>query len=62
LGTPNSEDISYITNEGALKYVRSLPKRTKQPMASLYPKANAVGLDLLNKMLTFNPFKRFTIE
>jgi len=62
LGTPTPDDMSYITNEGALKYVKSLPKRTKQSWATLYPNANAVGLDLLSKMLTFNPYKRITIE
>ena len=29
LGTPKSEDMQYISNEGAIKYIRSLPKRTK---------------------------------
>jgi hypothetical protein len=29
LGTPTADEMSYITNEGALKYVRSLPKRTR---------------------------------
>lgn len=29
LGTPNHENLSYIENEAALKYIKSLPKRTK---------------------------------
>ena len=37
LGTPTREEISYITNEGALKYIKSLPKRTKQSWQALYP-------------------------
>ena len=39
-----------------------LPKRTKQHFSTLFPKANPVGLDLLNKILVFNPNKRYTIE
>ncbi|KRX09319.1 Protein kinase-like domain [Pseudocohnilembus persalinus] len=62
LGTPKQEEISYITNDGALKYIRSLPKRTKQKLTTLFPEANPVGLDLLEKMLTFNPNHRYTIE
>ncbi|KAL4467003.1 hypothetical protein ABPG74_010600 [Tetrahymena malaccensis] len=62
LGTPTPEELSYITNEGALKYLKSLPKRTKQSWENLYPNANLVGLDLLSKMLTFNPNDRYTIE
>eukprot|EP01016_Furgasonia_blochmanni_P004780 TRINITY_DN1184_c0_g3_i6.p1 TRINITY_DN1184_c0_g3~~TRINITY_DN1184_c0_g3_i6.p1 ORF type:complete len:410 (-),score=102.49 TRINITY_DN1184_c0_g3_i6:104-1333(-) len=62
LGTPTGDDCAYIGNESALKYLKSLPKRTKQSWQSLYPKANPVGLDLLGKMLTFNPDKRYTVE
>lgn len=32
------------------------------PFSALYPKANPVALDLLNKMLVFNPDKRYTVE
>lgn len=35
--------------------------KRKQPWAALFPKANPVGLDLLDKMLTFNPQKRITV-
>jgi len=62
LGSPTPEDLAYIGNESALKYIKSLPKRSKQPWLSLYAKANPVGLELLSKMLTFNPDKRLTVE
>lgn len=62
LGTPKADDTSYITNESALKYMKSLPKRSKQSWKNLFPDANPIGLDLLSKMLTFNPDKRYTIE
>ena len=39
-----------------------LVKRTKQTWASLFPNANPVALDLLGKMLTFNPKKRYTVD
>jgi len=39
-----------------------LPKRTKQNWENLYPDSNPVGLDLLSKMLTFNPDDRYTME
>lgn len=45
-----------------MKYIKSRPKRTKQPWESLYPKANRLALDLLAKMLVFNPEKRLTVE
>jgi mitogen-activated protein kinase 1/3 len=37
LGTPSHEDQKFITNDGALKYIRSLPKRSKQNWKTLFP-------------------------
>jgi len=62
LGTPSFEDINYIGNEQALSYIKSLPKRTKQSWKNLFPNASSLSLDLLTKMLTFNPNKRFTVD
>lgn len=62
LGSPSSEDMAFIGNEQARKYIKSLPRRNKQPWSTLYPKANPVALDLLSKMLKFNPVKRYTVE
>ena len=38
LGTPTTEDMKYIGNQNAIKYIKSLPKRSKQQWESLYPK------------------------
>ena len=62
LGTPSYDDISYITNEQALKFIKSLPKRSKQQFEKLFSKANPLALDLLENMLTFNPHNRYTVE
>ena len=34
----------------------------KVPFARIYPNASAVALDLLEKLLTFDPSKRITVE
>lgn len=62
LGMPSSDDISFIQNESAKRYIRSLPRRQKVPWSTLYPKADPIALDLINKMLVFNPAKRYTCE
>lgn len=62
LGTPTNEDMEFIGNDLAKKYVRSLPKRNKQTWSTLFPKSNPVALDLLSKMMTFNPEKRYTVQ
>lgn len=62
LGSPTKEELEFITNQQAKEFVLKLPKRTKQSFSSLFAKANPVALDLLSKMLMFNPHKRYTIE
>lgn len=62
MGTPKYSDISYISNEKALEFIKSLPKRTKQNWKLLFPKANPLACDLLEIMLSFNPHKRATVE
>ena len=62
LGTPDIEDVSYIGNDQALSFIKSLPKRSKQTWKTLYPNATSMSLDFLSKILTFNPNKRYTVE
>jgi serine/threonine protein kinase len=62
LGTPSAEDLEFITNNQAREFVQKLAKRTKQTFSSLFKKSNPVALDLLSKMLVFNPKKRYTVE
>ncbi|PIO53952.1 hypothetical protein TELCIR_24696 [Teladorsagia circumcincta] len=47
----------------ARAFLARLPQRVKQPWSTLYPEADTHALDLLDKLLTFNPQKRLvTIE
>lgn len=46
----------------ARSYLLSLPHKVKQPWLRMYPSADPRALDLLDKMLTFNPSKRINIE
>ena len=62
LGTPSQEDLSCVLNEKARAYLQSLPFKQKVPWSKLYPKADPMALDLLEKMLTFNPNKRITVD
>jgi serine/threonine protein kinase len=54
--------LDFITNQQAKEFVGKLAKRTKQSFSQLFPKSNPVALDLLAKMLMFNPNKRYTVE
>ena len=62
LGTPSQDDLKYIGSDNALKYIKTLPKRTKQSWDKLFPGFKPQTYDLLTKMLTFNPDKRYSVE
>ncbi|CAH2073414.1 unnamed protein product, partial [Iphiclides podalirius] len=62
LGSPSQEDLDCIINEKARGYLESLPYKPRVPWADLFPGADPRALDLLHRMLTFNPHKRITVE
>ncbi len=62
LGTPLMEDYYGIKSRRAREYIRSLPFKRKTPFDQMFPDANPLALDLLEKLLTFNPAKRITVE
>lgn len=62
LGTPNEETLSRIGSPRAQEYVRNLPFMPKKSFPSLFPNANPDALDLLDKMLAFDPSARISVE
>jgi len=62
LGTPSGEDMKFISNDKALEYIKSLKKQPKVPLSKLYPSANPLAIDLMEKMLVFNPNKRISVD
>jgi mitogen-activated protein kinase 1/3 len=62
LGSPTAEDLDFISKPEARAFVMKLPKKTKKKFSDIYPNANPVALDLLEKMLTFHPKKRITLQ
>ena len=62
LGSPSEADLDFITDEKIKNFMQRLAKRTKQSFNLMFSNANPVALDLLGKILTFNPKKRYTVE
>ena len=62
LGSPNEADLSFLKNEKQKAFVNKLARRTSQSFAVMFPNANPVAVDLLEKMLMFSPNKRYTVE
>lgn len=61
LGSQREEDLQFIDNHKAKKYIRSLPYSLGTPFSRLYPDAHPLAIDLLQKMLVFDPSKRISV-
>jgi len=61
LGSQSEEDLEFIDNMKAKKYIKSLPYSPGTPFSHLYPNAHPLAIDLLQKMLIFDPSKRITV-
>ncbi|KAI9350780.1 kinase-like domain-containing protein [Obelidium mucronatum] len=62
LGTPDDATLRRIGSERAQLYIRSLRRTQKVPWIHLFPRASPVALDLLERLLTFDPAARITVE
>jgi len=60
IGTPSKEEIEKIDNDRARSYLRSLPFKPKMSLTSRFAGAEPQAVDLLQKLLFFDPSKRFT--
>eukprot|EP00669_Euglena_mutabilis_P011319 TRINITY_DN5972_c0_g1_i1.p1 TRINITY_DN5972_c0_g1~~TRINITY_DN5972_c0_g1_i1.p1 ORF type:complete len:408 (+),score=107.58 TRINITY_DN5972_c0_g1_i1:47-1270(+) len=63
LGTPEEEDLEWLHNPEALRYLKSMPRKSPKALVTLIPKlTNPLAVDFLHKMLVFNPEKRQTAD
>lgn len=62
LGNPTSKLISKIDNEKNKEFVQQLPKRDGKNFDEFFSGANPNAIDLLKKMLTYDPEDRITVE
>uniref|UniRef100_A0AAV1VDZ9 Mitogen-activated protein kinase n=1 Tax=Peronospora matthiolae TaxID=2874970 RepID=A0AAV1VDZ9_9STRA len=62
VGSPSEDSLDFITNPKAKRFILRQPKKPKVPLSSVYPRATPHCLDLLEKMLIFDPRKRITIQ
>jgi len=61
-GRPTSNDIKAIQSTFAVTILESLPISYAKSMKSKYPHAQEDALDLLGRLVMFNPEKRITAE
>lgn len=60
VGTPSDQDLEWISSESTRAYVKAQHQRPASNLASLFPYAEDLALDLLSQLLQFNPHKRPT--
>ncbi|KAF8587834.1 kinase-like protein, partial [Ramaria rubella] len=61
LGSPDETIFDRISAPKAKAYMRSLPIRKAQPFCKVFPKADPQALDLLSKMITWDPEHRLSV-
>jgi mitogen-activated protein kinase 15 len=62
VGRPNQEDLDSLKSSFAQTMIDSLPPGKVKAMESLFPSAPAEALDLLKKLLVFNPSRRLSAQ
>jgi len=62
LGTPSTEEFGFITDNMALDYLKSFEKRGPKNLFNTYSGSCPEAVDLLIKMIKFNPHDRITVD
>lgn len=59
IGTPSETDLGFL-NENAKRYIRQLPLYRRQSFQEKFPHVHPEAINLVEKMLTFDPRQRIT--
>ena len=61
LGSPVDDELDFITAPKARAYIEALPKSPKTDFRRMFRGASEDAIDLVNRMLQFDPRKRITV-
>ena len=62
IGSPSDEDMSFIKAPRARIFMEKQCGKPRVPFQSLFPHADPAAVDLLQRMLEFNPDKRISVN
>ncbi len=57
-GNPSEKDTEFISNFDAINYLKSFPRYEKKELKNLFNNIDSGSLEILKKMLEFNPYRR----
>ena len=60
MGLPTEADLRYVTSQNAIRSLQQLPRFVKQPLREKFPHLPPLAVDLIEKMLAYDPSKRIT--
>ncbi|NP_001311985.1 mitogen-activated protein kinase homolog MMK2-like [Nicotiana tabacum] len=62
LGSPDDASLRFLRSDNARRYVQLLPQYPKQQFSARFPNMSPLAIDLLEKMLVFDPTGRITVD
>jgi len=62
MGSPDPNDVACLERSDAKKYLEYFSQKDPQNLKKRFPRCSEQAVNLLRKMLTFNPDKRITVE
>ncbi|GLT79677.1 hypothetical protein SLA2020_511570 [Shorea laevis] len=62
IGSPDDSSLGFLRSDNARRYVRQLPQYPRQPFCARFPNMSPGAVDLLEKMLVFDPNRRITVD
>ena len=62
MGTPGERELEFFTDANSLNYLKSFKMQEKKGLKMIFLGSSGESLDLLEKMLKFNPNERINCE
>ncbi|TYH63079.1 hypothetical protein ES332_D07G165700v1 [Gossypium tomentosum] len=62
IGSPDDSSLGFLRSDNARRYVRQLPQYPRQNFSVRFPNTSPGAVDLLERMLIFDPHRRITVD
>ncbi|KAG8488927.1 hypothetical protein CXB51_016865 [Gossypium anomalum] len=62
IGSPDDSSLGFLRSDNARRYVRQLPQYPRQNFSVRFPNTSPGAVNLLERMLIFDPHRRITVD